>query len=144
MNILFVERRLGAPRLVAPPVGATVLDGVTRRSLLELAGRLGYDTVERPVALDELSGFGAFVEAFACGTAAGVVPIGAVRSPSGNVLIGDGCQGPVTTRLRTALTALQEGRATDPFGWRSSVTEVARPAWAGRAPVSALGSTPRP
>lgn len=125
MNIVFVERRRGAPRLVAPPVGGTVLDGVTRRSLLELAAGLGYDTVERPVALDELSGPDAFVEAFACGTAAGVVSIGAVRSPSGEVLIGDGCQGPVATRLGTSLTALQEGRAADPFGWRSPVTGVA-------------------
>lgn len=127
MNVVFVQRGPGTPRLVAPPVGATVLDGVTRRSLLNLAGGLGYDTVERPVALDELLGANAFTEAVACGTAAGVVSIGAVHSAAGEVVIGDGRRGPVATRLGAALAAVQEGRAEDPTGWRVPVTDVAQP-----------------
>ena len=122
MNIAFVEAPGGRPTLVTPPIGDTILDGVTRRSLLELALLLGYDVVERHVAIDELREAGSYEEAFACGTAAVIVPIGGVRSPSDEITIGDGNPGPVTVRLREALVAIQEGRAADPFGWRVPVT----------------------
>lgn len=125
MNVVLVAGGGRRPVLVAPPVGETTLDGITRRSLLALAPRLGYDTVERPVGLDELCRPGSFVEAFACGTAAVVAPIGTVRSAAGDTVIGDGAPGAATTRLREALVAIQEGRAEDLFGWREPVTEPA-------------------
>jgi branched-chain amino acid aminotransferase len=103
--------------VVTPPLSDTILDGVTRRSLLTLAGDLGYATEERPVTLDELTS-GAFDEAFACGTAAVVAPIGGVRSAEGEWTVGDGEPGPVTLQLRDALLAIQEGRAADHQSWR--------------------------
>jgi branched-chain amino acid aminotransferase len=121
MNVVFVARGPAGPTLVTPPTGGTVLDGVTRRSLLELARTLGYDVVERPVSLDELGDPNCFVEAFACGTAAGVTAISAFRSTSGEWTIGDGESGPTTRRLHDELLAVQEGRAADPFGWRVRV-----------------------
>ena len=120
MNIVFVSQRDGRTELTAPPPDGTILDGVTRRSLLELAAHLGFDVIERPVAVDEVLG-GAFGEAFACGTAAVVAPIGAVRSVRGTCLVGDGEVGPVTQQLRRALVHLQEGKTDDPFGWRVPV-----------------------
>lgn len=125
MNVVLVAEVEGRPALVTPPIGATILDGITRRSLLELAPHLGYHTVERPVAIDELCRTGAFLEAFACGTAAAVAPIGAVRSAGGDTVIGDGSPGAVTTQLRDALVAIQEGRSEDGFGWRVQVAEAA-------------------
>jgi branched-chain amino acid aminotransferase len=108
--------------IVTPPAGDTILDGVTRKSLLTLAPTLGYETVERPIAIDELTTPGAFTEAFACGTAAVIVPIGAVHTRDGVVPIADGEPGAITVRLREALLAVQEGRAEDQFGWRTPVT----------------------
>lgn len=121
MNIAFVDTSGRRPVLVTPPVSDTILDGVTRASLLALAPRLGVDVQERRVAIDELGPGGPFREAFACGTAAVIAPIGRVRSTAHDVVVGDGEAGPVTMRLREALVAIQEGRAADPFGWRLPV-----------------------
>jgi branched-chain amino acid aminotransferase len=124
MNVVFVEYAPEGATLVAPPTGETVLDGVTRRSLLEMAKRLGYDVVERPVAIDDVFD-DRFDEAFACGTAGVVAPIGSVASSArGCATIGNGAPGAVTLQLREALLALQEGRADDPFGWRHDVVRV--------------------
>ena len=61
-------------------------------------------------------------EAFACGTAAVITPIGTVRTPDGGFTVGGGDKaGEITTRLRTALTDIQRGLAPDPFGWVQSV-----------------------
>jgi branched-chain amino acid aminotransferase len=125
MNIVFVEDHGGSAVLVTPPVHDTILDGVTRRSILELAPRLDLGVVERPVSLDELTA-GAFREAFACGTAAVIVPIGSVRSGSIEARVGDGAAGPMTMGIREALIAIQEGHAPDPFGWRHPVVPAAQ------------------
>jgi branched-chain amino acid aminotransferase len=107
--------------LVTPPVDDTILDGITRRSLLQLAPTLGYETVERPVSIDELCDGRTFDEAFACGTAAVVAPIGSIHSTRGTSAIGRGTPGPVTAHLRDALVSIQEGRAPDLFGWLEMV-----------------------
>src|SRR5690606_13500134 len=65
-------------RLVTPPLSGTILDGVTRDSLLHLAGELGIPTDVRPIRWKELEGAlaeGGQVEAFGAGTAAVVAPI---------------------------------------------------------------------
>jgi branched-chain amino acid aminotransferase len=116
MNIVFVETGGTRPRLVTPPLTDTILDGVTRSSVIALAPQLGYDVTEAPVAIDDIAR-GRFGEAFACGTAAVVAPIGRVRGGFGDVVIGDGRAGPVATSVREAIVAVQEGRDDDPFGW---------------------------
>ena len=126
-NVVFVADSGDGPTLVAPPVGRTVLDGVTRRSLLELARTLGYEVLERPVSIEEACDPGAFLEAFACGTASGVVPIGVIRLDAGLHPIGEGKPGPVTLRLGNALLAVQEGRADDAFRWRMTVSDERAP-----------------
>ncbi|MEV6835805.1 branched-chain amino acid aminotransferase [Streptomyces sp. NPDC051133] len=123
MNFFAVGRdETGEPLLVTPELSGTILAGNTRGSLIELAGDLGIRTVQRPVALAELTApDGPFTEAFACGTAASVVPIGAVTTPEGRSVIGDGRPGHVTTRLRDELTAIQYGQRTDGRGWMHAV-----------------------
>ena len=117
MNVVFVQNAATGATLVAPPTGETVLDGVTRKSLLQLAPDLGYGVEERPVSIDEVFD-GAFDEAFACGTAAVVAPIGSVTSSvREKTVLGDGAPGPVTLALRSALISVQEGRAADRYGW---------------------------
>ena len=110
--------------ITTPPLSDTILAGVTRASLLELAGSLGIDAREAPIAADDWfdgAGRGSIVEAFACGTAAVVAPIGRLTTAAGTVTMGDGEPGPVTMRLREELVAIQEGRAADPFGWRHAI-----------------------
>ncbi|MEO8763331.1 MAG: branched-chain amino acid aminotransferase [Ginsengibacter sp.] len=74
MNVMFVINGV----LVTPPISDSILDGVTRDSLLTIANDLGYKTEERPVSIDELQyAFknGTITEAFGAGTAAVVAPI---------------------------------------------------------------------
>ncbi|MFL6124046.1 branched-chain amino acid aminotransferase [Actinophytocola sp.] len=116
MNIFFVR----GDTLVTPPLTGTVLPGVTRDSLLALGPRLGYRVSEERVSVDRWRAecaAGTITEAFACGTAAVVTPIGRVVDTGGDWRIADGAMGPVTARLRTALTDIQQGRAADPDGW---------------------------
>ena len=60
---------------------------------------------------------GTLREAFACGTAAVVTPIGTVKGNGFEARIGSGEAGPVTTRLKSALLDIQNGRAEDKHGW---------------------------
>jgi branched-chain amino acid aminotransferase len=113
MNVFFV----GADgSLVTPPLTGTILPGITRDAIMTLAREEGRDVVERPVSLEEWAG-GAFREAFACGTAAVITPIGEVKSASGGFTVGDGGSGEVTMALRQRLVDLQRGRTPDTHGW---------------------------
>lgn len=110
--------------LVTPPVSDTNLDGITRRSLIELAPSLGLTVREEPVAVEDWvdgATTGVVTEAFACGTAAVIAPIGTLTTADTTVTMGDGTPGPVTLGLREALVAVQEGRAEDRFGWMIAV-----------------------
>jgi branched-chain amino acid aminotransferase len=122
MNVFVVEEHANAqPQLVTPPASNTILDGITRRSILELAPQLGFAVREEPIALEQWrtgAARGVIREAFASGTAAVVAPIGRVYDGDDHWLIGDGTPGPVARRLRAALLDLQEGHASDPFAWR--------------------------
>lgn len=117
MNVFFAHRD---GRLVTPPLTGTILPGITRDSLLTMARTDGREVAEEPYALADWradAGSGALAEAFACGTAAVVTPILSVKSADGDWAVGDGTPGPVTTRLRDDLVALQRGRAPGPYGW---------------------------
>ncbi|ASW53951.1 branched-chain amino acid aminotransferase [Plantactinospora sp. KBS50] len=117
MNVFIV---LDDGSLVTPPLTGTILAGITRESVLMLAGRDGRTVTERPFSLDEWRdgvASGRVREAFACGTAAVITPIGRVRTPDGDFTIGDGGPGEVTMGLRQQLIDIQRGRAEDPFGW---------------------------
>ena len=106
--------------LQTPALTGTILPGITRDSLLTLARDMGLTVREAPYAIDQWRAdaeSGRLVEAFACGTAAVVTPIGRVAAPEGSFTIGDGASGPATRRLHEALVAIQRGAAPDPHGW---------------------------
>jgi branched-chain amino acid aminotransferase len=120
MNVLLVT---ADDELVTPPLG-TILDGVTRRSVLEVAADHGLTPVERPVSVEELRAgarSGAITEVFAAGTAAVISPIVRFREPAGEFTVGGGEPGPRTLALRAELVDLQFGRVPDPRGWRVPV-----------------------
>ena len=122
MNIMFViDGVLTTPALDA----GTILPGVTRASLLELAQHQGLRVAERAITCDELGAAfaaGKLSEAFACGTAAVITPIRELVHRGQVIYRNDGdAPGPVTTGLKRTLTDLQFGRGPDPFGWRVPV-----------------------
>lgn len=118
MNIFFV---LQDGSLVTPRLTGTILPGITRDSLIALARDLGHAVDERQVSFDEWrEGIASrqIVEAFACGTAAVVTPVGKVRWEDGEAeMEGKPFSETVTGKLRSALLEIQYGRATDAHGW---------------------------
>ncbi len=115
MNLYFVMRD---GSLVTPPTDGTILEGITRLSIFQLAQEYGLKTQERPISIDEWKAginSGDIQEIFACGTAAVITPVGKLVWDGGTV--GHGTIGPITTRLRHALMDVQYGRAKDVHGW---------------------------
>ena len=121
MNIFFV---FADGSIQTPPLTGTILPGITRDSLIVLARDHGITVREEPYSIDQWkadAASGRLTEAFACGTAAVVTPIGKVRGKGFDAVIGSGEAGPVTTRLKTALLDIQNGRAEDKHGWLQRV-----------------------
>ncbi|SHG18989.1 branched-chain amino acid aminotransferase [Jatrophihabitans endophyticus] len=122
-NLGFVFGSGPGARIVTPALTGTLLPGITRTSLLEVATELGYTAEEGKISVEEWRdgcASGAITEVFGCGTAAVVTPIGAVRSADGEFTIGDGpagAGGPVTAALRERLVGIQTGRVEDTHGW---------------------------
>jgi branched-chain amino acid aminotransferase len=120
MNIAFVY----GDRIVTPSLTGSILEGITRDSLLQVARDLGYTAEEGVVTLDQWradAASGALTEVFACGTAAVVTPVGALRWDGGEVVSSDGEGGKVTMAIREALIDLQYGRTPDTHGWMHRV-----------------------
>jgi branched-chain amino acid aminotransferase len=117
MNV-FLVRRDGT--LLTPALTGSILAGVTRDSIIRLARDRGHRVEERAIAIEELrAGFvsGEIVEAFACGTAAVVTPIGEFKSPDFTVGDISAPAGKLTMDLRADLTNIQYGLESDRHGW---------------------------
>jgi len=106
--------------LVTPSLSGSILEGITRESILQLARDRGMKVEERKVTLDEWKdgvSSGEIVEAFACGTAAVVTPIGQLKGEGFSVGDINAPAGEVTMSLRKELTDIQYGRLPDRHGW---------------------------
>ncbi len=124
MNIFFAYQGKGKSVVVTPELTGTLLPGVTRDSILQIARELGFEAEERKITLSEWRAAiaeGRMTEAFACGTAAVITPIGAAKSKQGHWEINGGQTGPVATQLREALLKLQHGLSPDTHGWMHRV-----------------------
>jgi branched-chain amino acid aminotransferase len=120
MNMYFVY---ADGRVVTPETG-TILEGITRASIIELAGKLGHPVEERRISIDEWRdgvASGDIVEIFACGTAAVVTPVGSLKWDGGETPAPTTEAGPLTSKIRAALVDVQFGRAEDTFGWMHRV-----------------------
>jgi branched-chain amino acid aminotransferase len=116
MNIFFVFED---GSLSTPPLG-TILPGITRDSIITLLRDSGTTVREEPYTIDQWrkdAASGKLKEAFACGTAAVISPIGKVCSASGDFVISGGAAGPVAMGLRKTLIDIQYGRTNDPHNW---------------------------
>jgi len=108
----------------SPPESETILDGVTRDSLLHLAAEHGLTASRRPIELTELLDRltdGSVTEVFACGTAAVITPVTGLRDGDRDVVVGDGRPGERSLALRDHLLDLQFGRRADDHGWLTRV-----------------------
>ena len=121
MNMFFV---FADGTLRTPPLADTILAGVTRDSICTLARARNLPVNEIGYSIEDLrrdAASGHLREAFACGTAAVVAPVGRVRAAEYEVVIADGAPGPLTTSLREELVNVQRGRRLDSHGWISRV-----------------------
>ncbi len=120
MNIFFVLGSGGHARLVTPELSGSLLPGITRDSLLQLAIDAGFAVEERKFDIDEWqkkAAAGEITEVFACGTAAVITPISRVKYGETEFTIAEGQPGEVTMALRDTLTGIQRGTFADTHGW---------------------------
>jgi branched-chain amino acid aminotransferase len=106
--------------LVTPPLGGTILQGITRDSVIQLARRWGIKISERPVAIDEIAAGcinGSVKEIFATGTAAVISPVGEIGYKGQDYKIANGQVGELSQTIYQELTGIQYGHRDDPFGW---------------------------
>jgi branched-chain amino acid aminotransferase len=116
MNLYFVY----GDRIVTPELTGSLLAGITRDSLLQLAKDLGHKSEEGRISIDqwrEDTANGSLTEVFACGTAAVITPVGRVKCASGEWTQSGGEPGEVTLKLRKALLDIQTGKSEDVHGW---------------------------
>ena len=106
--------------IVTPMLTGSILPGITRKSCIEVLKSLGYQVSERLLSVDELMDAlksGKLEEAWGCGTAAVVSPIGKLAYGEEEYVVGDGKTGAVTQKLYDILTGIQWGKVEDTFGW---------------------------
>ncbi|ARQ05562.1 branched-chain amino acid aminotransferase [Macrococcoides caseolyticum] len=116
MNIFFVIDN----KLVTPELNGSILPGITRKSILELAEHLGYEVEERRISIQEVVDSvknGSLTEVFGAGTAVVISPVGEIKYKEDVLTIGDGNTGKITEELYSAYTSIQSGSKEDPFGW---------------------------
>ncbi len=123
MNLAFIlqgDSDSESAELVTPELSGSLLPGVTRESLLQLAADDGLKVTERKFSVEEwkqTAASGEMREAFACGTAAVITPVGTVKDKTGEFQVNGGESGEITMRLREHLTGIQRGTVEDAHGW---------------------------
>ena len=116
MNIFF----LIGDELVTPHLGGTILEGITRDSVIHLAKDWGLKVNERKLPLDEVfeaAAKGTLKEAFGTGTAAVISPVGLIQHKGKSITINNNKPGELSIKLYDAITAIQYGEKPDKFGW---------------------------
>ena len=116
MNVFFVYGN----KLVTPPLTGSILPGITRYSVIELAREMGYEVEEAPVAIDEAIGAiqaGKMTEMFGTGTAAVISPVGILAYKGKLYEINNNKVGEITKKLYNCLVDIQYGRTEDKHGW---------------------------
>lgn len=101
-------------RIYTPPSSASILPGITRDSVIKLAGTLGLEVLEQNIPREML-----YIadEVFLTGSAAEVTPVRSVDK----IEVGNGKRGPVTEKIQTAFFGLFDGSTADEWGWLEPV-----------------------
>jgi branched-chain amino acid aminotransferase len=116
MNIMM---KIG-DEVITPPLGGTILAGVTRDSVLALTREWGLRVAERPVTIDEVieaAHRGTLEEVWGTGTAAVISPVGELAYAGERVVVNGGRIGPLTQRLYDTIVGIQYGAVADTRGW---------------------------
>ncbi|UFS71617.1 branched-chain amino acid aminotransferase [Geomonas sp. RF6] len=121
MNMFFAYGN----KVVTAPIGGTILNGVTRDSVLQLSRSLGFEVEERKIDIHDLMRdieSGKVTEAFGSGTAAVITPVGELCYKDDCLEIGGGGVGALTQKLYDTLTGIQWGKVADTFGWIKKIS----------------------
>ncbi len=113
-----------AGEVITPPLGGTILPGVTRDSVLTLLREWGAGVSERQISIDEVVAAhkaGTLDEVFGTGTAAVISPVGELAYKGHRMVVGGGKIGPTTQKLYDAIVGIQYGTAPDTRGWTLEV-----------------------
>ncbi|MBQ8689195.1 MAG: branched-chain amino acid aminotransferase [Clostridia bacterium] len=116
MNVMFKING----EIITPALTGSILPGITRKSCIEVLKRLGYSVSERLFSVEELLAAmksGTLEEAWGCGTAAVVSPIGRLMYEDVEYVINNEQIGEVTQKLYDILTGIQWGQLEDEYGW---------------------------
>ena len=120
MNIFFVID----DKIVTPKLSDTILDGITRKSVINILEDWSYSVLQTSIAIDELEKEhkkGKVTEVFGAGTAAVITPIGQLNYKNNNMIFNSNKAGEITKRLYQELTGIQAGKKEDKFGWTVKV-----------------------
>ncbi len=120
MNVMFLINGV----VVTPQLTGSILPGITRKSCIELLREMGYTVEERLLSVEELSQAlrdGTLEEAWGCGTAAVISPIGELRMGQAHYQVADGGIGKLSQKLYDTLTSIQWGTAPDTHQWTCKV-----------------------
>lgn len=116
MNMFF---KIGG-KVVTPALNGSILEGITRDSMIRLLEHWGIPVEQRQISIDEIAEAhrsGTLEEAFGTGTAAVISPVGELHWQGEKLVIGGGATGELSARLYETLTGIQRGIVPDPFGW---------------------------
>ena len=122
MNILF---KIGG-KVVTPNLDGTILDGITRRTVLEVSRSWGVEVEERPITLDEVlaaASDGTLEEVFGSGTAAVISPVGTLFAHGKEITIGNGAIGSYAQKLYDYIDGLHTGKVDDVHGYLTTAAE---------------------
>jgi branched-chain amino acid aminotransferase len=114
-------------QLLTPSLGDTILDGITRRSVIDLARNENINVIEKRITIDEILVAikeNRCTEAFVCGTAAIIAPVASFMDKDGSIHCFPESQGKMSMQLREKLVGIQAGRAEAPEGWLYPIKDV--------------------
>ena len=121
-NIFFVI----GEELITPPLSGSILPGITRNSVMEMARSWGVNVQERSLSMDDIlqaNSNGTLKEVFASGTAAIVSPVGQIYYKNREYAINEGRTGTLTEKLYNEILQIQYGENEDSFGWRVKISD---------------------
>jgi branched-chain amino acid aminotransferase len=123
MNIFFKING----EIVTPALNGSILEGVTRNSVLQLLKHWGLPVTEQKISVEEIAQAhkeGKLEEAFGTGTAAVISPVGELIWKNESLVINNGETGPISQKLYSTITGIQRGELTDEFDWTTEVNTV--------------------
>lgn len=123
MNIFFKING----EIVTPMLNGSILEGITRNSVITLLKHWGLPVSERRIAIDEVIQAhkdGVLEEAFGTGTAAVISPVGELIWNDETLMINNGETGEISKKLYDTITGIQKGTVPDEFGWTTEVAAL--------------------